>query len=308
MCDAHGYLAQAKTLIDRHGVPSPAKPSYKSSKVTALHQIFSYLQIIESSTFVSRTVTYSVLYRTGVAETNDPANQRLDRPHTLDSAPMTSTRAEIDALEEDNDVSEAFAKIYGVPRSLLTLISHASDLANELERRQLHEAYVMADADFSDRCQIVEDRIWAWKRPENESTLSELPNNSQIASHLISSIYDALVVMFFRRVRKLNRMILQHYIQSAADHMIQQEELKISGGINASPLVWPWFMVACEALDKAVRQKLRLWAGFARRYGMRNLEKAEQVVTEVWRRQDHCLPNATWVDVVDEWGTNLILT
>lgn len=102
--------------------------------------------------------------------------------------------------------------------------------------------------------------------------------------------------------------MLQHYVESAADHLNEQEAVKGRIGINAPALLWPWFMVASEAIRETIRDKLRLWSSLARQYGGRNLEIAEQVVTEVWRRHDLELPNSTWVDVVREWGVTLVLT
>jgi arginine metabolism regulation protein II len=121
-------------------------------------------------------------------------------------------------------------------------------------------------------------------------------------------MHDALIVMFFRRVRPINPAVLQHYVESAADHLNEQEAVKGRTGINAPALLWPWFMVASEAIKETIRDKLRLWSSLARQYGGRNLEIAEQVVTEVWRRHDLELPNPTWVDVVREWGVTLVLT
>jgi hypothetical protein len=121
-------------------------------------------------------------------------------------------------------------------------------------------------------------------------------------------MHDALIVMFYRRVRKVNRIVLQHYVESAADHMNEQEKIKTQSGINTPALVWPWFMVASEAVQMNTREKLQLWSSHAKRYGGRNLEAAEKVVNEVWRRHDHRQTNATWVDVVREWGVDLVLT
>lgn len=304
MGDAHRYLMQAKRLIDLYSTSPSAKLACRSSKVTALHQIFFYLRIIESSTFVSRFVAHEAQHPNG----RDPTCQERVVQEEIDVPIPRASETSLPIQDDLSTQDEDFVSIYGVPRSLLSLISLATDLANEIDSRQPEEPYLMSDMDFAQRCQEAEDRICNWKLPQVHPSIAHMPSNSEIACPLIASIHDALVVMFFRRVRKVNSMIVQHYIQRAADYLVQHEELKLRAGINASPLAWPWFIVACEATNKSARQKLLLWVGFARRYGMRNLETAEQIVDEVWRRHDNHLQNASWVEVIREWGTNLVLT
>ncbi|KAK5254562.1 arginine metabolism regulation protein II [Exophiala xenobiotica] len=307
---AHLYLKRAKKLIEIF-VARSHDSSFKSSKIAALHQIYSYLQIIYNSTNVSRTVGgsesehYSLVQHLHEGDTGSfPAivvGPLL--PPTLESS--------LDSLAQHRDDYQLFGKIYGVPRSLLTLISRASALAKELEEEEgSPNSSSPSSCNFRPRCQVLEDQICNWQPIDDE--LSPVQPSStydpQVGSHLVQAMHDALIVMFFRRVRPINPAVLQHYVESAADHLNEQEAVKGRTGINAPALLWPWFMVASEAIKETIRDKLRLWSSLARQYGGRNLEIAEQVVTEVWRRHDLELPNPTWVDVVREWGVTLVLT
>ncbi len=307
---AHIYLQRAKKLIEIF-VARSHDSSFKSSKIAALHQIYSYLQIIYNSTNVSRTVGSSESEHYGLVQHFHEGDMGGFPATTVGPLLPPSLESSLDSLAQHRDDYQLFGKIYGVPRSLLTLISRASALANELEEEEgSPNSSSPSSYNFRPRCQLLEDQICNWQPIDDE--LSPVQPSStydpQVGPHLVQAMHDALTVMFFRRVRPINRTVLQHYVESAADHLNEQEAVKGRIGINAPALLWPWFMVASEAIRETIRDKLRLWSSLARQYGGRNLEIAEQVVTEVWRRHDLELPNSTWVDVVREWGVTLVLT
>ncbi|KAL3462740.1 fungal-specific transcription factor domain-containing protein [Aspergillus heterothallicus] len=289
---ADTYLSHAKRMIEI-GFRDPQHTAvYRSSKMGTLHQIYSYLDIIYSSTQVKKMIQEQPI---SLLDSESPdilgpaaPPPSLDWPQGLDNA-------------------QFLARTYGVPRSLLALIAKVSNTAREIET----QTALGAGGAYPTDTQHLEDQICNWRASPNDNELHDATQptyNPQIKTHLVSAMHDALIVMFFRRIRPINRVILQHYVESAADHLNTQEEAKVQAGINAPALLWPWFMVATEAIGAEVRQKLALWATVARRYGGRNLGVAEQVVNEVWRRQDQELPNQSWVDVVREWDVTLVLT
>lgn len=309
LSSAHVYLQHAKKMIDMYLGARSRNSSFKSSKVAALHQIYSYLYIIYTSTHVSKALPAPDPTRYGTAQL--PPDRDGFTPRTFGPTSPPSLHTSLDSLAQHRDDYHLFVQIYGVPRSLLTLISKVSNLAKELEEDgQTPNSNASSNCDFRNRCRLLEEQICNWQPSEDEVSTVESSSayDPQIGSHLVQAMHDALIVMFFRRVRSINRMVLQHYVESAADHLNDQEEVKMRTGINAPALLWPWFMVASEAIHEPIRQKLRMWASLARRYGGQNLEIAEQVVTEVWRRQDQKLPGASWVDVVRDWDATLVLT
>ena len=309
---AHGYLRRANKLIEMFVAQSHGS-SFKSSKIAALHQIYSYLQIIYSSTHVSKTLVRTGLeHHDGVRHANEGETSIEVWPGTI-VGPLSLPTLEnnLDSLAQHRDDYQLFAKIYGVPRSLLTLISRASALAQELEDEEgTPNSSSPSNHNFRTRCELLEDQICNWQPMDDE--VSPMPPSTtydpEVGSHLVQAMHDALIVMFFRRVRPVNRMVLQHYVESAADHLNEQEDVKSRTGVKQPALLWPWFMVASEAIREPIRDKLRLWSSLARQYGGRNLEIAEQVVTEVWRRQDLRLPGSAWWDVVRDWDVTLVLT
>ncbi|KAI1615084.1 arginine metabolism regulation protein II [Exophiala viscosa] len=309
---AHLYLRRANKLIEMFVARSQGS-SFKSSKIAALHQIYSYLQIIYSSTHVSKTLNRSGLEHRDIVW---PANEGATSVEVLTATvtgPLSLPTLEnnLDSLAQHRDDYQLFAKIYGVPRSLLTLISRASALAQKLEDEEgTPDSSSPSNYNFRNRCELLEDQICNWHPMDDE--VSPMPASTtydpEVGSHLVQAMHDALIVMFFRRVRPVNRMVLQHYVESAADHLNEQEDVKSRTGVKQPALLWPWFMVASEAIREPIRDKLRLWSNVARQYGGRNLEIAEQVVTEVWRRQDLRLPGSAWWDVVRDWDVTLVLT
>lgn len=308
--NAHFYLQRANKLIEMFVARSHGS-SFKSSKIAALHQIYSYLQIIYTSTHVSRPLDRSGLGWYDLVQDNHEGEARLFPATIVGPLALPTLHNNLDSLAQHRDDYQLFAKIYGVPRSLLTLISRASVLAKELEDEEgTSSSSSPRNHNFRTRCQLLEDQICNWQPMDDEvsPTLPLITYDPEVGSHLVQAMHDALIVMFFRRVRPINRMVLQHYVESAADHLNEQEEVKGRTGVNAPALLWPWFMVASEAIRDSSRDKLRLWSGLARQYGGRNLEIAEQVVTEVWRRQDLRLQNSNWWDVVREWDVTLVLT
>ncbi|KAK4938966.1 arginine metabolism regulation protein II [Elasticomyces elasticus] len=309
---AHVYLQRANKLIEMFVTRSHGS-SFKSSKIAALHQIYSYLQIIYSSTHVSKTLNRSGLeHHDHVQHLNDGETSVEVLPATI-VGPLSIPTLEnnLDSLAQHRDDYQLFAKIYGVPRSLLTLISRASALAQEVEDEEgTPNSSSPSTYSFRTRCEVLEDQICNWLPMDDE--VSPMPPSTtydpEVGSHLVQAMHDALIVMFFRRVRPVNRMVLQHYVESAADHLNEQEDVKSRTGVKQPALLWPWFMVASEAIREPIRDKLRLWSSLARQYGGRNLEVAEHVVTEVWRRQDLHLPGSAWWDVVRDWDVTLVLT
>ncbi|EXJ94534.1 hypothetical protein A1O1_02930 [Capronia coronata CBS 617.96] len=308
---AHIYLQHAKKMIDMYVGGRARNSSFKSSKVAALHQIYSYLYIIYTSTHVSRALPGPDQAQYGIPQALAGGEPGGFTSRILGPSLSPALHSSLDSLAQHKDDYHMFVRIYGVPRSLLTLISKVSNLAKELEEDgQTPGSSSSSNCGFQHRCEALEEQICNWQPSDEETCAVESSSayDPQIGSHLVQAMHDALVVTFFRRVRSVNRMVLQHYVESAADHLNDQEEIKMRTGINAPALLWPWFMVASEAIREPIRQKLRMWASLARRYGGRNLEIAEQVVDEVWRRYDQKLPYASWVDVVREWDATLVLT
>ncbi|XMA20888.1 hypothetical protein WAI453_013679 [Rhynchosporium graminicola] len=307
MQDSQIYLAESESLIRNFGLPKPVK----SLKVSKLHHIFSYLKIIHESTSLKENDA-------GTENSNDTCDPTLVQmalnqetsntlTHTTNSRLAYIEDEENEELEED----PLFVSIYQMPTTLLSLIAQTSSLCKQLESM---DSFTPS---FTRRCQIIEDRIFRWKAPANLSLttqfggdLSNSPDAvaKEIAAHLVTATYQALIVHFQRQIRNTNPRVLQHYVTSAADHLLAQEQLKQSLKICHTPFPWPGFIVGCEAYDVSARQKIDLYLKTVRCYNVASVMEVERVVYEVWRRQDLGRNDRRWEDVLKDWGTQIVLT
>ncbi|KAG4434032.1 hypothetical protein IFR05_010486 [Cadophora sp. M221] len=307
MQDSQGYLAESESLIRNFGLPKPVK----SLKISKLHHIFSYLRIIHESTSLrgskAKTDTQNNMWESAPSQTTQ--HQELSN----NMAQSASSRLAWIEGEESEDLEEdpLFVSIYQMPTTLLSLISQTSSLCKQLESAE------SSTPEFTRRCTIIEDRIFRWKAPENLSLTAQLGpdvSNSpdaaakEVAAHLVNATYQALIVHFQRQIRNTNPHVLQHYVTTAADHLLAHEQLKQSLKICHAPFPWPGFIVGCEAYDLSARQKIDLYLKTVRCYNVGSVMEAEKIVYEVWRRQDLGQVDHRWEDVLKDWGMQVVLT
>lgn len=303
MQDARMYLEQSEALIRTHGLPK----SRKSQKVSKLHHIFSYLRIIEESTSPEQHELEN-----GFEEDQDTSIV-LRRNSNVSSSRLAWVE---DDEPEDNHGDSLFISIYQLPTTLLSLLAQTSSLCKLLHTPEA------STPEFDRRCQIIEDRIFRWKAPralsitssrmtvcnEPGRELTATANISEIAAHLVAALHSALIVHFQRQVRNTDPRVLQHYIIHTIDHLLLYESLKKISHVSSAPFAWPGFIVGCEAYDSSARQKMETYLDSMRGYNVGNLETAERVIREVWRRQDLGREDRRWANVLRDWNIHIVLT
>ncbi|KAK5456184.1 arginine metabolism regulation protein II [Exophiala xenobiotica] len=152
---AHIYLQRAKKLIEIF-VARSHDSSFKSSKIAALHQIYSYLQIIYNGTNVSRTVGCSEFERYSLIQHLHEGDTGGFPAIVVGPLLPPSLESSLDPLAQHRDDYQLFGKIDGVPRSLLTLISRASALAKELgEEEGSPNSSSPSSYNFRPLCQVL---------------------------------------------------------------------------------------------------------------------------------------------------------
>jgi arginine metabolism regulation protein II len=177
MQNVHAHLGDSEALIRKEGLPKPVK----SQKISKLHHIFSFLRIIHESTSLR-----------GRQSVNDHDLNELQSLVTQDNAETSGSRLAWVNEDEPEDTEEdpLFVSIYQLPTTLLSLLSQTSSLC-----KQLHSPEASSPA-FARRCQIIEDRIFKWKAPENLALpnyeVVEAPDLStgpgrEIAAHLVNA-------------------------------------------------------------------------------------------------------------------------
>jgi arginine metabolism regulation protein II len=209
-----------------------------------------------------------------------------------------------------------FGEIYGIPESLLSLISHATSLSNELLAMRTSTSDLSISHDLAQRSKILENQITSWQCPPQSPMNSPkaqadeaISANQAIMHHLILAIHGALLIYFYRRISNLNPTILQGYVDETIDHLLQCEQEKLNANLINCGIAWPGFIAATEAIGEVRQMKILGWLRQSSQVsGMRNFDVAADVAERVWQLRREGRPDATWVDVVKESKAGLVLT
>ncbi|KAH8805348.1 fungal-specific transcription factor domain-containing protein [Xylogone sp. PMI_703] len=316
--DSHSYLLKSEDIIRTYKL----RGAMMSKKIAILHCIFSHIRIIDASTFV-KPITSSSLPHS--EDTNDNGSISLESQYDELVLSTINLPNMLTSPYETEDQEEA---IYGIPSGLLMLISQTSILADELDTFTIQHPHLAIPEDLARRAQMIENQICTWELElmENASSTSvqsltpSLPPSSSNASlpredgvrsvsqSVSNAMYYALLVYFFRRVRHTNPVLLQIYVEHVVANLNAHDEAIKLFNLNAGGIVWPSFIVACEASSADLRHRTLQCLYNAGSHGFRNYESAVSVVKEVWRRRDRGSSDVSWVDVLREWGTRLVLT
>ncbi|KXJ86066.1 fungal-specific transcription factor domain-domain-containing protein [Microdochium bolleyi] len=313
--------------------PGKRRPSRKTSD---LHEMFFYIQVIESASSAQpdpcRAKTLMPDDRSSGLDSHDA--ELVTRP----VGPLQDEHSELvrvtpsELCLEDADGEEDV--MYGLPSSLLHLLGRTTALINKIEASPDPHRGACTSAEIEETASRLENDICAWpgqrrKRcggdrgiardalttsstapPDNSS--SRDPDQSLpglMTSCLAQALHSAILIHFFRTVRRTHPAILQHYVKRVTRHLETHASLRTASAparINA--IVWPSFVAACEAADADLRRRgiacLRqaAWAGFC------NWEAAERVTRETWRRRDAGDPTASWQQVVRDLAVRMVLT
>lgn len=296
----------------------------------ALHRMFFYIQVMESASsgkcrshhpkaLSSNTLLEedSVL----VGHMPDVCDQNLWHGQVVR---VSASDLHLDVLEHEQFQEDT---IYGIPGSLLRLIARTTELIDEIAlSASTASGSSNLPEDLERKTSCLENDICTWTIPEQPSvnptvappllpsatpadTADSADTPRQMLNCLSRSVHSALLIYFFRSIRKTHPAILQHYVE----RVVRDLEIHCSLKPRFTParlnvIVWPSFIAACEAVDKDLRRRaiacLRqaAWAGFC------NWEAAETVAREVWRRQDVGNVKTSWQDVVRDLQINMVLT
>ncbi|KAL0263608.1 hypothetical protein SLS55_002589 [Diplodia seriata] len=319
LVDARKHLLDAQRLIHVRGI-SKTNPS---RKVQMLHAMFLYLRVMEEATFVYPISGQSEFFQNHLSPNEHPSSARYPSlaahrwfSGSVEDGVPANFRELDDFFERSGPaLRPLFARTYGVPESLVVLMSHITYLCCEVRQVRAQGGHPWAGfaEDYAKRCKVVEDLLCAWtindqqqhhppppatstcpsSSSSSSSSLSSSPpspssttgdDNNNNEDHAASAFHASLVIFFYREVRDINRFTLQHLVKSVKSHLLALEGRKIAQGEAASASVlWPGFIAAVEALDHADFAELCAWMrGCAARYGLRSFDRAADVAADVW--------------------------
>ncbi|PWY92974.1 C6 transcription factor [Aspergillus sclerotioniger CBS 115572] len=312
-------LLDCENWIQFRGLPK----TRKSRKVRLLHHCYVYLRIFQEST--------SVLPVPHVEAEIDPAS-----PETVRS--VASTRSfrlrqwegrldqRMSELKEqhqgENDLhleipgrwdSTMYPQIFGMPESLLFLLSQVTRLGNE---RDLSDSGTYTGAldfkQFAARARSLERCISTWRPPpisdeDADSIVGQA--NATLIRLMLSALHKALLIFFYRRVYDVDPMILQDKAWQVRDALAQVDRDDVPGTRVAAPFAWAAFIAACEALEPTLQDWFATWfETSARRSGLGTFKLALRTARQVWERQRHPLNSSastSWPQIMRESNLSL---
>ncbi|KAK5942523.1 arginine metabolism regulation protein II [Knufia obscura] len=166
-------------------------------------------------------------------------------------------------------------------------------------------------ADFS-----LENNLEAHPSHQHQQPLGDSTPIHSMRLNMITAMHHAILVYFFRHARFTNPTILQHYVESVLRNLEALHSIKQSSfhNLGLGAIVWPAFIVACEAQTPGLRRRALACLGHTELTGFRNGKIAKSVVREIWHRSDvgggsgGGNVGCSWRSVVRELRVPMLLT
>ncbi|OAA56850.1 C6 transcription factor [Cordyceps fumosorosea ARSEF 2679] len=311
--EAEYLLLEAEYLIRTRGLPA----SRDSTTLRTLHHVYTYLRILTESTCgcILRNICPA---KPGSRYTLVTGESR----HTLrsfrvaDQSTETDLRMDVEKrapaalddihLEVMGDwKGSLFPQLYGLPESLLGLLSQTIRLANEQELLQRDvEIDASMVANLYRRTKVLEHNILSWKMP-GEGTQRRNPGLSvdespardsggQLSPSLTTTFHQAVILFYYRRVQNINGLMLQDRVRKVLDGLSAADETH-----EAASLLFPAFLAACEAIDTPLRQGLSDWlSDMEEKAKIPVFDTVAELARQLWalreEKQDYTL---SWFDV-----------
>ncbi|KAI8235648.1 Arginine metabolism regulation protein II [Colletotrichum sp. SAR 10_86] len=273
------FLLDAERLIRLRGLSMP-----RSFNIRVLHHVYTHLRVIAESTDISSDNAP----KTGQALSAQAQAQAA----TEMAVSLRKFRIAEDSLGADLDISREkpaevgyadihldisghwpvtmYPDIYGVPESLMTLLSQTISFANEkakLEAIALYDPRVSAG--LSRHVKMLEQHIWSWSldSSDNQSGPSrprELMNrDARLVDHpiiksLTLAMHQALIIYFYRRVYNMSAMVIQDAVRKTLDYIQPCLEETADDHDFATSIGWAGFIAACEATTPDLQERGKL--------------------------------------------------
>ncbi|GLA73989.1 hypothetical protein AtubIFM55763_004924 [Aspergillus tubingensis] len=209
--------------------------------------------------------------------------------------------------------STMYPHVFGLPESLLFLISQVTRLGNERDLSDLGSYTGALDfKQFSARARSLERCISTWRPPsvsdaDPDSIIAQ--TNATIVRLMISAIHKALLIFFYRRIYDVDPMILQDKAWQVRDALAQVARDDMPATRVAAPFIWVAFIAACEALDPTLQDWFAGWfETSARKSGLGTFKLALRIARQVWERQRQHLnsnASASWPQIMRESNLSL---
>ncbi|KAK2033233.1 hypothetical protein LX32DRAFT_705667 [Colletotrichum zoysiae] len=263
------FLLDAERLIRVRGLAMP-----KTFHMRVLHHVYTHLRVIAESTDIA------VDSAKGQVQTAADMAVSLRKFRVAEDclgADLDLSRekpAEIGYSDIHLDTSghwplTMYPDIYGIPESLMTLLSQTISLANEKGKL---EAIAMSDPRVSmalaRHIKQLEQNIWSWSfnsadmesgpsRPWELVTKHTRLVDHPIVKSLTLAMHQALIIYFYRRVYNMSAMVIKDAVQKTLDLIQPCMKEAASDHEFAASIGWAGFVAACEATTPDLQERGR---------------------------------------------------
>ncbi|KAF5024071.1 hypothetical protein F66182_3867 [Fusarium sp. NRRL 66182] len=303
------FLLDAERLIRLRGLANQ-----NPFKTRILHHMYTHLRVIAESMSLcseSRTESAAEVQDCELSQgrtfriTEDALNIGLDpAQEKTDDIGYNDIHLEVQGRWHQT----LYPVIYGIPESLMTLLSQTISLSNEKHRL---ETVARCNPGVSDalakHTKTLENRIWAWSSTldpigpvkSQPGTDHDLVTHPQVRSMTLA-IHQALIIYFYRRVYDMNAMILQDLVKKTLDFLEPCLSELIDDQDFATSLAWPAFVAACEAMSPDLQERALKCLGITDDKGVYFTPKpAKVIVPLIWdKRKDSGDWTASWQSFV----------
>ncbi|KAL3478875.1 fungal-specific transcription factor domain-containing protein [Aspergillus californicus] len=302
-----------------------------SQKARLLHHVYTWLRLVGESTYVLHDYNPSNSF----IEALDLNFQR-HRPDSVadgsihEPVPRLDDFLRLEAHDADSDLNinepkdkrtglhdihlqdsrrysdTLYKQIYGIPETWLSLVSQTTRLANAMETFRIAQkagrnTSLEAWETLHRRSVRLENLICACDLSPSRGD----PSKPHI--HMLRALNAALVIFFYRRIRRVHPAILATHVDSVIIALVEFTAALPQGHPTGPGAAWPAFIAGCEALSTTRREQIILWVeNSIATCGPAGFEAARDTMLELWRKQDEHLetsrgdPMPTWIQFVQE--------
>lgn len=249
----------AERLIRWRGLPAK-----KTFRHRVLHHLYTHLRLILESTNVSsRLLGEEPSQKPG--QSPNQLESCLPRKFGLqprDLGDLDQERQKPESIGYNDihlDVSGTwhvtlYPEMFGVPESLMTLLSQTISLVNEkprLEASAISNPPILKD--LARHIKLLEQQIWSWCLPSGprlpacmvhaDSAVHDRP----LMENMILAMHQALIIFFYRRVYNTSIMIIQDQVKKVVDLVMPYSGTVIMDSDFSVSIGWSVFIAVCDA-------------------------------------------------------------
>ncbi|KAK1623158.1 fungal-specific transcription factor domain-containing protein [Colletotrichum phormii] len=217
-----------------------------------------------------------------------------------DDVPLTNK--DIHLASSIQDQEDMYMQIYGVPETWLRLVSQITRLANVMDHLAPKESQpdAIKMAALQPKASYLEEAVCAFRARYNGQHEQDLDDEKPHV-HVVRALSLALMIFFYRRIRKINPMLLQESVNEVMEALQGFDDALSRNKLLGPGTAWPAFIAGAEATKPEKREQFssRLLRAHAKS-GWKGYCVSREVLREVWRNQDaddNTSRRSTWVDV-----------